>query len=28
LTLQSALLACRRFFGERDEVPWSFKTEV
>ena len=25
LTPQSALLACRRFFGERDEVPWSFK---
>ena len=28
LTPESALLACRRFFGERDEVPWSFKTEV
>src|ERR1700686_4090009 len=28
LTPESRLLAYRRFFGERDEVPWSFKTEV
>ena len=25
LTPESALIACRRFFGERGEVPWSFK---
>ena len=28
MTPPGPLLACRRFFGERNEVPWSFETEV